>query len=73
MESYNRASTGIRGLDRIFDGLRLGDNVVWQVDGLSQYRALIQPFAKRARDEGRRLVYFRFGSHAPLLDDLDGV
>ena len=50
MESYNRASTGIRGLDRIFDGLRLGDNVVWQVDGLSQYRALIQPFAKRARD-----------------------
>ncbi|WIY82654.1 PEP/pyruvate-binding domain-containing protein [Propionimicrobium sp. PCR01-08-3] len=73
MESYNRASTGITGLDRIFDGLRLGDNVVWQVDSLSQYRDLIQPFAERAQEEGRRLVYFRFGSHAPLLDDLTGV
>ena len=44
MGSYNRASTGVFGLDRIFDGLRLGDNVVWQVDSLSQYRKLVQPF-----------------------------
>ncbi len=73
MESYNRASTGVSGLDRIFDGLRLGDNVVWQVDNLAQYRALVQPFAERARAEGRRLVYLRFGQHGPLLDDLDGV
>lgn len=73
MESYNRASTGISGLDRVFDGLRLGDNVVWQVDSLTQYRALIQPYAARARAEGRRLIYLRFGQHASLLDDLDGV
>ncbi|MGI5951509.1 MAG: PEP/pyruvate-binding domain-containing protein [Brooklawnia sp.] len=73
MASYNRASTGVAGLDRIFDGLRLGDNVVWQVDSLSQYRAMVQPFADRARAEGRQLVYIRFGHHEPLLDDYDGV
>lgn len=73
MDSYNRASTGIAGLDRIFDGLRLGDNVVWQVDSIAQYRKLVQPFANRARAEGRRLVYLRFGSHESLLDDLEGV
>lgn len=73
MVSYNRASTGVSGLDRIFDGLRLGDNVVWQVDTLSQYRKLVQPFVDTARAEGRRLIYVRFGQHDPLIEDLTGV
>ncbi len=73
MGSYNRASTGVFGLDRIFDGLRLGDNVVWQVDSLSQYRKLVQPFVERARAEGRQLIYVRFGHHDSLIEDLTGV
>lgn len=73
MDSYNRASTGVSGLDRIFDGLRLGDNVVWQVDDLAQYRRLVRPFADRAIAEGRRLSYIRFAGHEPLLEKLDRV
>ena len=31
MSQTRRVSTGVPGLDRIIDDLRLGDNVVWQV------------------------------------------
>ena len=75
-EAYNRASTGIAGLDAVVDGLRLGDNVVWQVDSLEDYRRVVVPFVRRAREEGRRLVYVRYGRHAPVLgtdDELTGV
>ncbi len=72
-EAYNRASTGIAGLDRVVDGLRLGDNVVWQVDSLEDYRKVAQPFFARARAEGRRLVYVRYGLHPPVITDLAGV
>lgn len=63
------ASTGIAGLDEVINELRLGDNVVWQVDSIESYRALIQPFVRRALADGRDVVYLRFGQHAPLLDD----
>lgn len=75
-EAYNRASTGIAGLDAVVDGLRLGDNVVWQVDSLEDYRRVAVPFVRRAREEGRQLVYVRYGRHAPVLEsegDLAGV
>ena len=70
-EAYNRASTGLSGLDRIVDGLRLGDNVVWQVDSLDDYRRVAVPFVRRAREEGRRIVYVRYGAHPPVLDDAE--
>ena len=31
------ASTGIESLDNVFTGLKKGDNVVWQVDGMIRY------------------------------------
>ena len=61
-------TTGLAGLDTILSGLRMGDNVVWRVDDIDDYRALVAPFAAAARVEGRRVVYLRFGRHAPLLD-----
>ncbi|MDR0293675.1 MAG: PEP/pyruvate-binding domain-containing protein [Oscillospiraceae bacterium] len=63
----NRASTGIPGLDQVVDMLRLGDNVVWQVQSIEDYRRITAPFIRQAKKDGRRLVYFRFGNHAPLL------
>lgn len=64
------ASTGIAGLDEVVNELRLGDNVVWQVDGIDSYRALIAPpFVRRALAEDREVVYFRFGEHPMLLAD----
>lgn len=73
MDSYHRASTGLAGLDEIFDGLRLGDNVVWQVDAIDDFRAMVTPYVERARRDGRHLVYLRYGTHPPLIEDLTGI
>lgn len=61
------ATTGLPGLDAILGGLRLGDNVVWRVGSVDEYRAFVEPFAAAARADARRVVYVRFGSHAPVL------
>lgn len=68
MSAPDRVSTGIIGFDDIIDKLRLGDNVVWQVDDIEGYRKVVSPFAFQARQDGRQLVYVRFGRHAPLLE-----
>jgi pyruvate, water dikinase len=66
-------STGIESLDLLLRGLRAGDNVVWQVESVDDYAALVRPFVARAKAEGRRLVYFRFARHAPLVPDDAGA
>ena len=66
-----RAGTGFRGLDAVVDGLRIGDNVVWQVDDVADYRTVARAFAARAAADGRRVVYVRFGGHERLLADDD--
>ena len=60
-------STGLPSLDAVLTGLRPGDNVVWQVDAIDEYATFVAPFWARARAERRRLVYFRFARHAPLV------
>ncbi len=69
MSGHGRVSTGSRGLDAVVDGLRLGDNVVWQVDEVADYREVVDAFVERSLADGRRLVYVRFGDHAPLVAD----
>jgi pyruvate,water dikinase len=69
MERYERVSTGIQGFDLAIDYLRLGDNVVWQVDDLSSYRKMVESYVKQAKEDQRRLIYVRFGSHEPLLEE----
>src|SRR5512139_2510813 len=68
-------STGLTGLDAILGGLRRGDNVVWRVDNLEDYRAFVAPFVAASRADGRRIVYIRFASHAPVVaaDAVDQV
>jgi len=40
--------SGIQALDEVLHGIRLGDNVVWQVDSLEDYRYFAEPFAEAA-------------------------
>ena len=68
MSLPSRLSTGLRGLDDILDGLRPGDNVVWSVDRLEDYKDFARAFVQQALRDGRRVVYMRFGRHAPLID-----
>ncbi len=61
------AGTGLADLDRVLGGLRPGDNVVWQVDAVEDYAAFVGPFVEAALASGRKLVYFRFARHEPLV------
>jgi pyruvate,water dikinase len=65
--------SGLLGLDEVLEGIRLGDNVVWQVDTLEDYRSFAKPFAEEAVAQGRRLVYLRFAPHEPVLEPLSGA
>ena len=67
------ASTGIDGLDAVLTGLQKGDNVVWQVDGIDDFAAFVDPYVERAERQGRRLVYMRFADHRPLVEPGDDV
>src|SRR5512143_123699 len=62
-------TTGLPGLDKVLEGVMPGDNIVWQVDSISDYRALVTPYAEAARCSGRHLIYFRFASHEQLIPD----
>ncbi|MCL2214552.1 MAG: PEP/pyruvate-binding domain-containing protein [Treponema sp.] len=62
-------STGLSGLDQVIDMLRLGDNVVWQVNSIEDYLKVVRPYIEQSKKDGRRLVYFRFGNHEPIMND----
>ncbi len=67
--AQDRVTTGLKGLDTILDGLRLGDNVVWHLDELADYRQFVEPFVRSALVAGERVVYLRFGQHDPVVPD----
>ncbi len=73
MPSFERASTGWRGLDEVLDGLRSGDNVILQVDALDDYALYARTFARTSLAAGKRLVYVRFAQHPEILPPQDGV
>ena len=60
-------STGLPRLDAVMHGIAPGDNIVWLVDEVEEYRALVVPYAAAARAAKRRLHYFRFGPDEPLV------
>ncbi|MDD5079523.1 MAG: PEP/pyruvate-binding domain-containing protein [Candidatus Omnitrophica bacterium] len=66
-------STGLKGLDKVINGLRLGDNVVWQIDAVADYEEFVRPFIARARQDKKKIVYIRFVNHKPLLDPTEDV
>ncbi len=68
-----RVSTGLENLDQIIDSLRTGDNVVWQVDSIDDYRSFVTPFVRRAVSQRRKVVYMRFAQHQSLIDNEPGV
>lgn len=68
-----QVSTGLAGLDRVFRGIMAGDNIVWQVGSIEDYRPLVEPFCQYARERGRKLVYFHFARHQPLVAERPGV
>ncbi|MEI8372008.1 MAG: PEP/pyruvate-binding domain-containing protein [Planctomycetota bacterium] len=66
-------STGLPGLDQVFKGLIPGDNIVWEVDSMRDYAPFVKAFCEYARSQGKRLVYFRFADHQPLVSEESGA
>lgn len=73
MQHYEKVSTGMNGFDKVIDHLRLGDNVVWQVNSICSYKEMVDPFVKQAREDHRKLIYVRFGNHAPLFEKTEDI
>ena len=73
MPAFDRIHSGLAGLDRIIDSIRLGDNVVWQLSDLADYRYFVEPFVERAVADGRTVHYMRFANHPALLAERPGV
>lgn len=60
-------TTGLAGLDAVFNGVRPGDNIVWQVDSPADYIPFVHPFCAAANRTERPLIYFRFAEHEHLV------
>ena len=73
LQSDERVSTGLAGLDEVLDDLRIGDNVVWRVSQLDDYRRFVLPFLDAAARSGRQVLYLRFGEHPPIIEDHPAV
>ncbi|HOO72254.1 MAG TPA: PEP/pyruvate-binding domain-containing protein [Spirochaetota bacterium] len=69
MDSYCTLSTGSSSLDSILNCLHQGDNVVWQVDSVDDYRQYVASYVKRSLEQEKKVVYMRFAAHPPLLDE----
>lgn len=66
-EKTRQLSTGLPALDTILQGVRPGDNIVWQVDSIDDYVPFIEPLIKNTKNKGSRLVYFHFAKHKELV------
>ncbi len=62
-------TSGIASFDTVVDRLRTGDNVVWQVSDLEDYRYFVQSFMAASLAEQRKFIYIRFADHAPLVEE----
>ena len=69
MAAFDRIKSGIPEMDEALDNIRLGDNVVWRVSELSQFKLFMEPYIKQAIGDKRNIIYFRFASHEQLLSD----
>ena len=71
MAAFERAKSGIPGLDTALDNIRLGDNVVWNVTNLNEFSYFVDPYVKQAKKDNRNLIYMRFANHPPLIEMTD--
>ncbi len=73
MAAFDRVCSGIPQMDEVFDNIRLGDNVVWRVDNLDEFKLFVKPYVKQAIEDKRNLIYIRFAAHEPLLEEQEGL
>lgn len=73
MAAFDRILSGIPEMDQELDSIRLGDNIVWRVADLNELQPFLIPYVRQAVADKRNVVYVRFASHAPLLEEQEGI
>ena len=73
MGAFDRIKSGLPGMDRLLDSIRMGDNVVWSVSNLEEFTFFALPFAEQAVRDSRNIICMRFAKHEPLLPPMEGV
>ena len=73
MAAFERILSGFPQMDEVLNSIRLGDNVVWQISELEEFRTFAELFARQAVRDGRNVIYIRFAQHEPVLRDLTGI
>ena len=48
MAAFERICSGIPDMDQALDNIRLGDNVVWRVSNLQEFRYFCEPYIEQA-------------------------
>ena len=71
--AFERVPSGYPGVDEVFDYIRMGDNVVWQVSGLEEYRLFADAFVRQALKDGRNLIYMHYARHESLFSPQPGL
>lgn len=73
MAAFEKIKSGIEQMDAALDHIRLGDNVVWQVDTIGTFLKFALPYVGQAIRDGRNLIYIRFAEHPAFLEEGPGV
>ncbi len=73
MGAFDKIKSGLPGMDELLNYIRMGDNVVWSVADLEDFKFFAIPFAEQAIRDGRNLIYMRFADHEPLLTPRPGL
>lgn len=72
MAAFERVLSGIPKMDHALGNICLGDNVVWQVTKLEEFRLFLDPYVEQAIRDGRNLIYVRFAFHESLVKKQPG-
>ena len=73
MAAFEKVLSGMPALDQAVEYIRMGDNVVWRVSSLEEFRCFAVPFVEQAKKDGRNIIYFRFASHPELVPECPEV
>lgn len=73
MAAFDEICSGVPMMDEALQHIRLGDNVVWQVPSLDEFKVVAERFAEQAIADKRNLIYVRFAEHEPILTPREGL
>lgn len=65
--------SGLPLLDDLLQGLRAGDNVVWQLDSLDDYPFFAEALIKDAMRKKNKCIYVRFAPYPPAVQSRAGL